>query len=333
MKKALCITVLVLSVLFVSTAAPAAPAAPAIQYPAKEITIISAWSAGSGTDTIGRIIAKYASEKWNVPVNVINQTGGYGIPGIQALSGAKPDGYTLGSSCQADAQVMYAIFGKNLPFTRDDRSYIVKLSELRFIAAVSVEKNIKTFEELMEFARKDPSFRWSGGSVTGLTGFAIAYLLNEAGVKDINAKRVNFEGGGGAATAAMAGGHLTTYFISESEYQTYCRGDKPLLRALAVVGEKRISTAPDLPCTSELGYKCTLKGWYGITGPAKLPDYVYDAWEKLVEEGKDELMARYTKAGISFTYLPHGEFTAECDKMYDDVTKLIGTLGLEFDVN
>ncbi|MDR1730735.1 MAG: tripartite tricarboxylate transporter substrate binding protein [Synergistaceae bacterium] len=323
--------VVLMLILTAMTAGVALAAAP--KYPERDITIIGPWSPGSGTDTIGRVVAQYASEKWGVPVNVINKVGAYGISGVQELAEAKPDGYTLGTSCQADAQVMYAIFGDNLPFTKDQRTYIVKLSELRFIAAVSVEQNIKTFEELMEFARTDPSFRWSGGSVTGLTGFAIAYLLNEAGVKDINAKRVNFEGGGMDATAAMAGGHLTTYFISETEYKTYCAGDKPLLRPLAVVGDQRLKTAPDLPTTKELGYQCTLKGWYGITGPANIPDYVYTAWEKLVEEGREELEKRYQKAGITFTYLPHKEFTAEGDKMYNDVVKLISELGLEFDVD
>src|SRR3546814_14151654 len=81
----------------VALAGAALFAAPAeAEYPERPITIIVPWAAGGGTDATGRIIAKVMQDELGVPVNVVNRTGGSGVVGHQAISSAKPDGYTIG---------------------------------------------------------------------------------------------------------------------------------------------------------------------------------------------------------------------------------------------
>ena len=70
--------------------------ADAQKFPSKDITLIVPWSAGGGTDTIARTLAKNAKKYFGVNVNVVNKTGGLGAVGMGAVAAAVPDGYTAG---------------------------------------------------------------------------------------------------------------------------------------------------------------------------------------------------------------------------------------------
>jgi tripartite-type tricarboxylate transporter receptor subunit TctC len=65
-------------------------------YPTKPVEIIVPWGPGGATDLCTRVIAKYATQEFGIPVNVVNKPGGGGLIAInEVLTSAKPDGYTL----------------------------------------------------------------------------------------------------------------------------------------------------------------------------------------------------------------------------------------------
>ncbi|MEE8160702.1 MAG: tripartite tricarboxylate transporter substrate-binding protein, partial [Acidobacteriota bacterium] len=66
------------------------------EYPDDTITIICNWQVGGGSDTVSRLIAKFASEKAGVAVIVKNVAGDGGAAGVRFASEAKADGYTVG---------------------------------------------------------------------------------------------------------------------------------------------------------------------------------------------------------------------------------------------
>ena len=63
--------------------------------PDRPVRLIVPWSAGGGTDTLARALAKSAEEHLGVPVVVENVVGAMGGIGAQRVANAKPDGYTL----------------------------------------------------------------------------------------------------------------------------------------------------------------------------------------------------------------------------------------------
>src|SRR5882672_8312008 len=65
-------------------------------FPEQPITLIVPWAAGGGTDAIAGYIGAKLQEEWKQPVNVVNRIGGNGVVGHQAISAARPDGYTIG---------------------------------------------------------------------------------------------------------------------------------------------------------------------------------------------------------------------------------------------
>lgn len=65
------------------------------RYPERLIKIVAPVQAGSGPDTLARIVADKLQSKWNKPVVVENRPGASGSIGAKAVAQAEPDGYTL----------------------------------------------------------------------------------------------------------------------------------------------------------------------------------------------------------------------------------------------
>src|SRR4051812_5449636 len=73
----------------------AATAAGAETYPARAVTIITPFAAGSQTDAAARLVAQSLQEALGQTFVIENRAGAGGLLAAQAVARAKPDGYTL----------------------------------------------------------------------------------------------------------------------------------------------------------------------------------------------------------------------------------------------
>src|SRR5215472_8832850 len=73
-------------------------AAIAADYPAKPISLIVNFAAGSTTDIAARMLAEQASKVLGGTIVVINRAGASGTLGIAEVARAAPDGYTIGTA-------------------------------------------------------------------------------------------------------------------------------------------------------------------------------------------------------------------------------------------
>ena len=64
-------------------------------YPQRPVRIIVNVSAGGGVDALARIAAQHYSTLWGQPFVVDNRTGAGGSIGVELVTKAAPDGYTL----------------------------------------------------------------------------------------------------------------------------------------------------------------------------------------------------------------------------------------------
>src|SRR6478672_13345639 len=130
-------------------------AAGAQDYPTKPITLIVPWPAGGSTDISMRAIADSASKFIGQPIAVDNKAGGGGTVGPATMAAAaKPDGYTI-------AQIPITVF--RLPLMQDvswnpdkDFTYIVHLTGYTFGVTTSAESPFKTWQDVVDFAKKNP---------------------------------------------------------------------------------------------------------------------------------------------------------------------------------
>ncbi len=87
--------IVVLFLWMVGVAVPGLAAEEPDKYPSKPVTMNHAFAAGGSTDMVARAIAAVAPKYFSQPFIVVPKPGGSGIVSVQALSQAKPDGYTL----------------------------------------------------------------------------------------------------------------------------------------------------------------------------------------------------------------------------------------------
>ncbi len=244
-------------------------------YPNRDISFIVPYGPGGSTDPISRQFASQLEQALKVNVSVENKPGGSATIGTAAVIRAKPDGYTLGLT--SNSVLSYQpLVNKSIAWKGpEDYQSIVKLVDLPAIIAVRADSPIKTFEDFMEAARKNP-----GKVRTAVSGFrttpdlAIQELNKIAKVKIAT---IPFTGGGGEALVALLGGRVEASTGYAPTMLPHVQAGK--IRVIAAFTKEKYFAFPDATSVVQAGYNVTLPASYGILAPKGLPA---DIKEKLI---------------------------------------------------
>src|SRR5262252_8627055 len=130
--------------------------AAAQSWPQKPIKMIIPYPAGGGTDFIGRLAAKHLSDRLGQQIFVENRGGANGAIGLQALSQADPDGYTIATSSDTPLVVNPWLYDK-LPY-QPLRDFIPVATLVRFPGMLAVHPSLpaKSVAELIALAKSKP---------------------------------------------------------------------------------------------------------------------------------------------------------------------------------
>ncbi len=246
----------------------AAGAANAQEYPVKPVRIIVPYTAGGGSDLLGRLAAKKLGEAFGQQVIVENRPGAGGNIGADAIAKAAADGYTLGivPSTHAIAPGLYP----RLPFDPiRDFTFITLIASGPNILVCHPSLPAKSVKELIALAKRRPgelTFASAGvGTSTHLFG---EYFKGEAGIDVVH---IPYKGSS-QAEVDLVGGQVS--FMIDSMPSALPRVQAGRLRALATTGKKRFAALPDVPTLLEAGLAYETTSWWGIVGPAGLPQPV-----------------------------------------------------------
>jgi tripartite-type tricarboxylate transporter receptor subunit TctC len=289
------------------------------KYPSSPIEIICPLAPGGGTDIIARLMAGYLKKKWGVPVNVVNKTGGFGIPATVDLYNSRPDGYTIFADIEATCSFM-EYSGKDLPFKVMDRTFIGVTCYSPFVFMVPATSPHKTLASIMAEAKKDPAnFSYVVGAIN--QDFIFRQLFKVFGVDFSKAKPV-LSKGGAESTVMIAGGHVG---IGTTTPQT-CRAAVKAgnIRLLAVTVH-RDPEFKDVPTTAELGYpSVNLVTFEGYSGPPKMSSDIVTIWENAFKEMlKDsDFLSRLATMGFHPWYLNSVQFKDYVAKQTDEAREL-----------
>jgi len=257
----------------------ALPAAQAQDYPARPVTMVVPFPAGTGTDNLIRPVALELQKLLGQPVVIDNRGGAQGVIGAQYVAQAKPDGYTLlvGSVTTLAANV--GLF-KTLPFdpVRDFQPVagVASTSMMFLVRADSPNKDLKT---LLATARQQQTpvpvaYASSSGQV------ALALLSRAMGVKFTP---VPYKGSPQAVND-LIGGVVPVAVVDIGSGLPQVRAGK--LAALATTGNARSASAPDVPTLSESYPGSGLVTWIGVVAPTGTPkpvvDHLYEAFAKVL---------------------------------------------------
>jgi tripartite-type tricarboxylate transporter receptor subunit TctC len=170
-------------------------------YPAKPISIVVPYTAGSGTDQLARLMAQLLTTEYKVPVIVENKPGANGFIAAQFVAKAAPDGYTLfmtGSSSHAANEHLY----KKLPYDPvKDFTPVTLVYKGYMVMLVNRSSPAKTVNDLIAMAKKAPGkLSFGAGSASGR--IAAEMFRQSAG---INAVHVPYKSNPPALTDLLGG--------------------------------------------------------------------------------------------------------------------------------
>jgi tripartite-type tricarboxylate transporter receptor subunit TctC len=240
-----------------------APAA----WPTKPVTIVVPFAPGGGTDIGTRIVAQKLSQMWGQSVVVDNRGGAGGNLGLDLVSRARPDGYTLLTGNVGTQSINPTLY-KKLSYNPDTAFTPIGLfAELPFVLAATVSLQASNARELVALAKAQPDkLTYASSGIGGSPHLSAETFKIATGTKILH---VPYKGGGAAMTDLISG-NVHMLFASVLETSGHIKAGK--LKALAITSRERVSALPNVPTLEESGITGAESGsWLGLLAPAGTP--------------------------------------------------------------
>ncbi|SRR6056297_2077795 len=294
--------------------------------PDRTVTYIVPWGAGGGTDANSRMLASMLEQKWDVPFNVVNRTGGNGVTGHSAISRADPDGYTVGA-VTVEINTMHWVGLTEM--TMEDITPIALVDIVPSSVLVGKDSPFDSLEALLDHARENPGdLTGSGTSLGGIWHLALAGMLNAEGLAPDAIRWIPSQGAAPAMQELLAGGvDVATPALSEGKALI----EAGELRALAYMHDSPMAALPDVPLTANvLDSGWTLAAYITISGPDDLPEEITCSYEKAVAEivATDEWAEFKASRGAEVVSMPSDELVAYMEASDEALGETIKAVGL-----
>jgi tripartite-type tricarboxylate transporter receptor subunit TctC len=244
------------------------PAQAQTDYPNRPIRLVIPFPAGGSSDGIGRQVADKLGPLLGQSVVVDNKGGAGGLIGTDLVAKSAPDGYTL---------VLVDVFHTSIPIYTRKMPYdavrdftpvsLVGRSPAFWLATPGLAA--KTGQEALAQARAQPGKMTMALAGTG--SVVVDLFRARTGLQFVS---VPYRGSSPALVDLMSG-QVETMITTLASAGTHLKSGK--LRALAVTGAQRNPDYPEVPTFAELGVPgMDYEQWFGVLGPAKLPQPVVD---------------------------------------------------------
>src|SRR6267142_6094692 len=243
-----------------------ATSSPAQDYPTRPIRLITAAAQGGTSDILARLFAVHLTDTFKQPVVVDNRASASGVIAGELTANAAPDGYTL--LLAYHQHTVNAALNPKLPYHPvDSFTPITQLTAAGLMLVVNPSTPVKNLKEFVDWTKnfKGPLNFGSAGIGTGGHLAGELYKL----MTGVKAEHIPYKGSGPAMMDLVAGQYHYN-FAGMQGAQTLVRSGK--LRALAITAPRRLAALPDLPAVAEMLPGFEVVGWYGVIGPANLPN-------------------------------------------------------------
>ena len=291
---------------------PGAAAWSAETYPAKPVRLIVGFAPGGGADALTRIIAEGLSKQLGQQVVVENRPGADGVLAAQAVSSAKPDGYTLlmgTNTAMVAAPTLRPTppYDPFLAFTP-----ISSAGQFSMFLVVPASLPAKSVSELLALVAAKPG-AYNSASSNSASELAMLQLLGEQR-KVVNAR---YKGDMQAMTDLL-GGQIHMMFTTGTLAPSFVKEGR--IRALAALLPERSALLPDVPTGGELGLgKLTITPWAGFFGPPGLPKAITDKLSQELQKTlkRPEVHAQLVQQGFEGYGMSPAKFAEFFRTQYD----------------
>ena len=292
-------------------------------YPNKPIQIVIGFAPGGAADIVARVMSVELAKALGQPVVVDNKPGAGSSIAAGIVAKSRHDGYTLLIASPSSISVNPAL-NPNIGYTPRDLVPISKITTSPLVLAVNPATGIRSVNDLIAAAKKDPgklNYSSSGNGSAPHLGAALFTLLTGAQMTHIP-----YKGGAPAIQSVIAGDTQVTFGTSPSVLPHAKEGGR--LLALAVSTRERSPLLPDLPGMKEAGLpEYNLEFWYGVFAPAGTPPdivkKIYDATITAMKQTsvREALARDGTEVSLSASPEQFNTFLAEDSKFWVNLVK------------
>ena len=297
-------------------------------YPSRVIRIVVPYAAGGATDFIARTVGERLTKAMGQPVVVDNKAGAAGAIGAAEVARSKPDGYTLLLTI-TDSQINNTALYKTL--TYDPQKDFVGITQIvRSPALISTPPgtHIKNMADLKAKTASGAKLSYGSWGIGGL-----GQLAGESLNRSLNAGMVHVpQRGEGPVVTDLLTGTIDVGLSSVASAMQHVQAGK--IVPLAVLGQQRSTTLPNVPTMAELGFKDPLYDsnvWIGMLAPAKTPQAVVDRLAKEVRAavGSPEISQRFESRGMELTHTTTQQDADTYRSEFGVITQRIRDLNIE----
>ena len=280
---------------------------------------------GGGWDQTGRnLAAAMQGAKLVSGVQFENKGGAAGIIGLaQFVNSAKgdPNAVMIGGMVMVGG----IILGKS-QVNLTQVTPIARLTSEWEVIVVPANSPHKTMADLVKAVQENPGkVSWGGGSAGGTDHILVGLIARAVGVDPAKINYVPFKGGG-EASVAILGGHVTAGVSGIGEFAEQVKAGK--MRALAQSAPTKVDNIPSL---KEQGIDVELGNWRGIFGAPGITPQQRDALVQLVKSATETPAWKATleKLGWTPVFLAGDAYGKFLDEDTRRVAGIIESLGLK----
>jgi len=273
--------------------------------PTKPIQIVVPFAAGGNTDVPARIFAKYMTKYSDVPVEVINITGGSGgSAGAKEVQNADPDGTML--VVQPVAFPMMAGLGVQ-DFTFADFTPVGQWLNSTLAVVVRADSPYQTMDDLIAAAKANPGKIAMGSVTSTLPFFAALEIAQQKGVEfklvDLAQAQKASELLGGRVDAYIDGIGAVRQFIDSGDF-----------RALGVITNVSVPGYESIPTFDKLGFRNFgyLQQDMGFWAPGGTPRPIVDYINNVMKQASEDpaCQEEFANLGVKPGYMTVDDYEA-----------------------
>lgn len=246
-------------------------AAQSTNWPTKPVKFVVPFPPGGSVDPLARLLAVRLTESTGQQFIVENKPGASGSIGTAFVAKSAPDGYNF--VFVFDTHAVNPTLLPSLPFdTLKDLAPVMLIGTAPMAVATHPAKPYKAFADVSAAAKAKPGTVTYGSIGNGSLGHLTMTLVQQAG--GFNLIHVPYKGGGPMTQDAL-GGQVDLAIGSVAVLAQHVKSGK--LRAVAITGNKRSHTMPDVPSLSEQGFPgFSALAWWGVFAPSGTPKPILD---------------------------------------------------------
>jgi tripartite-type tricarboxylate transporter receptor subunit TctC len=283
---------LALTTAFALAAAPGA----AQDWPARPVTMVVPFAAGSGSDILGRIIGPRLGEQLGVPVIVENVGGAGGMIGAARVMKAAPDGYQLLLATAGTHAINQTLYKKPLYDAANDFAPVGLVASTPILLIARRDLPADSLQDFIAYAQAHQATMQYGSPGAGSTSHLGCALFNAA-VK-IEVTHIPYRSTGQALQDLLAG-RLDYQCVPIAGVVPQIEGK--LVKAIAIMSKQRSPILPMLATANEQGLTdFEVETWYALFLPKGTPPAViqklHDA--AVAAMSSPDVQARVAELGI-----------------------------------